>query len=656
VTIETSRPEQGRIQDFRTVGGGHEDDAGPGVEAVHLDEELVEGLFPFVMATGNTDAAGLAQGVKLVDEDDAGGLLLGLFEEIPHPGGPHADEHLHEVGAAHAEERHTTLAGNGLCQEGFPRSGGAHEEDPLGDLPAQGGEFFRRFKEIDDLHELLLRLVDTGDVVEGDVQLVFHVDLRLVFPQAQEPGLLAAHALHEEIPNADEEQDGQDPGEEVPEKGRFDFALEDHRVFFQHGGEFLVDTDGLEGLRVTGLPVVYLHLALDLIGGDGNFRDLAVPQQVEKLAVGNGLYRKHGGDVALDDEDQPHANQDIPEGKTVFLFHGGLLVCLYDWFINEKSHLSQGEYGPSLRRWGLLTCRGGVQGGIVAAGDWMPHLGSPSLEAGTGQRSPRRLKKGRSKILMGILFLVACLFFPPAIASCGGETPTMTYRVVRTYPHDRHAFTQGLAYVDGVLYEGTGLHGRSSLRRVDLASGRVLYRHDLDRGHFGEGITVLGQRIIQLTWRSRTGFVYDRSTLRRIGRFTYDHEGWGIAHDGRRLFVSDGTPTLRILDPASFRETGRIQVHDERGPVGGLNELEYVRGFLYANLWPTNTVAVVSPRTGRVHAKIDLSGLLSDMDAAGVDVLNGIAYDASGNRLFVTGKFWPKIFEIETPPIATRSR
>jgi glutamine cyclotransferase len=144
--------------------------------------------------------------------------------------------------------------------------------------------------------------------------------------------------------------------------------------------------------------------------------------------------------------------------------------------------------------------------------------------------------------------------------------------------------------------------------------------------------------------------------LRRIGRFTYDHEGWGIAHDGRRLFVSDGTPTLRILDPASFRETGRIQVHDERGPVGGLNELEYVRGFLYANLWPTNTVAVVSPRTGRVHAKIDLSGLLSDMDAAGVDVLNGIAYDASGNRLFVTGKFWPKIFEIETPPIATRSR
>jgi glutamine cyclotransferase len=191
---------------------------------------------------------------------------------------------------------------------------------------------------------------------------------------------------------------------------------------------------------------------------------------------------------------------------------------------------------------------------------------------------------------------------------------------------------------------------------VDLASGRVLRQHDLEGGHFGEGITVLGQRIIQLTWRSGTGFVYDRSTFRRIGQFAYDHEGWGIAHDGRHLFVSDGTPTLRILDPVSFRETGRIQVHDERGPVGGINELEYARGYLYANIWPTNTVAVLCPRTGRIQAWIDLSGLLRDREALGVDVLNGIAYDTSQNRLLVTGKFWPKVFEIETMPIAPRPR
>jgi hypothetical protein len=177
----------GRVQDLRTVGGGHEDDAGPGVEAVHLDEELVQGLFPFVVSTGNADAASLAQGIQFVDEDDAGSLFLGLFEEIPYPCSPHADEHLHEFGAAHAEERHTALAGNGLCQKGLARSGGTDEKNSFGDLSAEGGEFFGRFKKVDDLHELLFRLVNTGNVVEGDVQLVFHVDFRLVFPQAQKP-------------------------------------------------------------------------------------------------------------------------------------------------------------------------------------------------------------------------------------------------------------------------------------------------------------------------------------------------------------------------------------------------------------------------------------------------------------------------------------
>ncbi|MHB8909719.1 MAG: glutaminyl-peptide cyclotransferase [Syntrophales bacterium] len=229
----------------------------------------------------------------------------------------------------------------------------------------------------------------------------------------------------------------------------------------------------------------------------------------------------------------------------------------------------------------------------------------------------------------------------------GGETPWYGYRVIRSYPHDRQAFTQGLIYSDGFLYEGTGLHGSSSLRKVDLASGRVLKEIRLASFYFGEGITAFGDWIVQVTWRSRVGFVYDKKTFRLLRQFTYPHEGWGITHDGKRLIMSDGTAVLHLLDPKDFRETGVISVFDEQGPVTGLNELEYVQGMIYANIWLTNLIVVIDPGTGRVTARIDLKGLLDAGDAAGADVLNGIAYDAGGDRLFVTGKLWPKIFEIK---------
>ncbi|MHB9097209.1 MAG: glutaminyl-peptide cyclotransferase [Syntrophales bacterium] len=228
-----------------------------------------------------------------------------------------------------------------------------------------------------------------------------------------------------------------------------------------------------------------------------------------------------------------------------------------------------------------------------------------------------------------------------------GTAPRYGYRVIRSHPHDRQAFTQGLIYSDGFLYEGTGLHGSSSLRKVELASGRVLKEIRLTPFYFGEGITAFGDRIVQVTWLSRVGFVYDKKTFRLLRKFTYPHEGWGITHDGKRLIMSDGTAMLHLLDPTDFHETAAISVFDERGPVAGLNELEYVRGAIYANIWPTNLIVVIDPGTGRVTARIDLKGLLDARDAPGTDVLNGIAYDAGGDRLFVTGKLWPKVFEIK---------
>lgn len=242
------------------------------------------------------------------------------------------------------------------------------------------------------------------------------------------------------------------------------------------------------------------------------------------------------------------------------------------------------------------------------------------------------------------LFLPQVLTPPPPVVAEYG------YTVINRYPHDPAAFTQGLVYLDGVFYEGTGMRGASSLRRVEVETGNVLQRHNLAAQYFGEGIAVVGEQIYQLTWQEGVAFLYDRATFEEEGRFSYTGEGWGLAYDGERLIMSDGSATLTFRDPATFAPLGTIQVHDEYGPVLRLNELEYIAGEVYANIWQTNFVVRIDPETGRVTGRIDLAGLLSAEERQSADVLNGIAYDAGGDRLFVTGKWWPALFEIRLQP------
>jgi glutaminyl-peptide cyclotransferase len=246
--------------------------------------------------------------------------------------------------------------------------------------------------------------------------------------------------------------------------------------------------------------------------------------------------------------------------------------------------------------------------------------------------------------------LLASMPNPYAPQKPASSPPVWGYQVVKVYPHDRQAFTQGLQYVDGVLYEGTGQHGQSSIRRVKLETGEVLQHQALDAKYFGEGIVVWGDTLIQLTWQSEIGFVYDKKTFKPLRTFTYTGEGWGLTHDGSRIIMSDGDArgALRFLDPKTLKETGRLVVRDAGGrPVAHLNELEYVRGEILANIWQTHRIARISPKSGAVTGWVDLTGLLDAREAAGTDVLNGIAYDAAGDRLFVTGKYWPKLFEIK---------
>jgi glutaminyl-peptide cyclotransferase len=227
-----------------------------------------------------------------------------------------------------------------------------------------------------------------------------------------------------------------------------------------------------------------------------------------------------------------------------------------------------------------------------------------------------------------------------------GRLPNYTYTVVKTYAHDRRAFTQGLQYVDGFLYEGTGQNGESSVRKVKLETGEVLQRRALSTEHFGEGITVWKSELFQLTWQSGLAFVYDRQTFEPKRTFRYSGEGWGLTADANGLIMSDGSDVLRFLDPATFTERRRVKVTALGQPVRSLNELEYVRGELFANVWTTDMVARIDPASGKITGWVDLSGLLTPAERATADVLNGIAYDAAGDRLFVTGKWWPKLFEI----------
>jgi glutamine cyclotransferase len=225
------------------------------------------------------------------------------------------------------------------------------------------------------------------------------------------------------------------------------------------------------------------------------------------------------------------------------------------------------------------------------------------------------------------------------------EVPVQKAEVINTYPHDPAAFTQGLAFHDGHLYEGTGRNGESSLRRVELATGAVQQRVMLPAQHFGEGITVFNDRIYQLTWQTHLGVVYDLASFRQVQSFYLSGEGWGITHDGSRLIVSDGTSFLRFLDADTLREVGRVQVTEGGVPLDRLNELEFIDGQVWANVWYTDFIVRIDAGSGEVASKLDLSDL--NQQRSTDDVLNGIAWDAESRRLFVTGKLWSQLYEIK---------
>ena len=249
------------------------------------------------------------------------------------------------------------------------------------------------------------------------------------------------------------------------------------------------------------------------------------------------------------------------------------------------------------------------------------------------------------RTLVCLAALAACACGP---ASEAGGTPEYTYQIVHTYHHDPTAFTQGLLYMDGVLYEGTGLEEQSSIRKVKLETGEVLQKRDVPGIYFGEGIVVWRDRLLELTWKAEKGLIYDLASFNPKGEFPYPGEGWGLTTDGKRIIMSDGSAELRFWDPETLKETGRITVTDNGHPIDRLNELEWVKGEVYANIWQTERIARIDPKTGKVVGWIDLHGLLTPSDiTADTDVLNGIAYDAKGDRLFVTGKKWPKLFEIK---------
>jgi glutamine cyclotransferase len=235
----------------------------------------------------------------------------------------------------------------------------------------------------------------------------------------------------------------------------------------------------------------------------------------------------------------------------------------------------------------------------------------------------------------------------PAASSSVEQAARYGYRVVQVFPHDPQAFTQGLIFRDGFLYESTGQEGKSELRKVKLETGEVIERRAVDARHFAEGLADFGDRLFQLTWRSQVGFVYGLHDFKPQRTFSYVGEGWGLASDAKRLIMSDGTATLRFLDPESLRETGRMTVTEQGRPISNLNELEVVRGQIFANVWQSDHIVVIEPSDGRVVGRIDLTGLLPFEDRPGVDVLNGIAWDRARDRLFETGKGWPKLFEIQ---------
>src|SRR5262249_15817528 len=255
------------------------------------------------------------------------------------------------------------------------------------------------------------------------------------------------------------------------------------------------------------------------------------------------------------------------------------------------------------------------------------------------------------KICLVLLILFATCYGYAGQAARATQTvkrPTeYTFTVVHSYSHDQNAYTQGLVYHDGFFYEGTGLNGRSWLRKVNIETGQGLQQVDLGQEYFGEGIAIVKERIFQLTWRSQVGFIYNLSDFRLLRQFSYEGEGWGLTNNGNDLYMTDGTAEIRVLDATTLNEKRRIKVHDGAKPIDQLNECEYIDGELFTNIWQTDRIARISAQTGEVVGWIDLTGLLSPIYRRQPDaVLNGVAYDAEHKRLFVTGKLWPNVFEI----------
>jgi len=236
---------------------------------------------------------------------------------------------------------------------------------------------------------------------------------------------------------------------------------------------------------------------------------------------------------------------------------------------------------------------------------------------------------------------------PPRVPPAGSKAPVSGFTVINTYPHDPTAFTQGLEYRDGFLYEGVGQQGKSGIRRVALETGKVLQEFKIPPGYFGEGITVTAGKLFELSWKDKTGFVYDAKTFRLIRNFSYFGEGWGLTHDETSLIMSDGTSALRFLETTRFSERRRVKVMDAGTAIPNLNELEMIKGEIWANVWQTDYIARISPKDGHVTGWVNLKGLLPPAPGPKPDVLNGIAYDSAKDRIFVTGKLWPKLFEIK---------
>ena len=256
------------------------------------------------------------------------------------------------------------------------------------------------------------------------------------------------------------------------------------------------------------------------------------------------------------------------------------------------------------------------------------------------------------------LQLTVLATFLIATPAAQAAVPAYAYEVVHTYPHDPQAFTEGLFYLNGFLYESTGLERQSSIRKVVLETGQVVQKVDVPPEFFGEGIVNWKTRLVSLTWKNQVGFVYDLATLKVRRRFAYKGEGWALTQDGKRLIMSDGTPELRFLDPESLKETGRISVSYDGKPVRNVNELEWVKGRIYANVWQTDVMVMINPASGDITGVVNLAGLLrpGELQSGTDSVLNGIAYDAAHDRLFVTGKNWPKLFEIRVLPAGQVSK